>query len=96
MRRVLAVAVAVGSIAWLAAVVACASGCDDQDCAAATPEPPPPREPSIEPIEEEDDESVDEEVPEEEAPLDVDAMSEDELESACFQGSQAACDRLGH
>ncbi len=28
--------------------------------------------------------------------LDVDGMSDDELQTACFQGSQAACDRLGH
>jgi hypothetical protein len=30
------------------------------------------------------------------APLDVDGMSDDELQTACFEGRQAACDRLGH
>lgn len=28
--------------------------------------------------------------------LDLDTMERSELEAACFQGSQAACDRLGH
>jgi len=30
------------------------------------------------------------------APLDVDHMSDDELQTACFEGRQAACDQLGH
>lgn len=30
------------------------------------------------------------------APLDVDHMSDEELETACFEGRQAACDSLGH
>jgi len=29
-------------------------------------------------------------------PLDLDHMSDDALQTACFQGSQAACDRVGH
>ncbi len=49
------------------------------------PEPEPARDPAPEGDE-----------PEDEAPLDVERMNEDELETACFEGSQAACDRLGH
>jgi len=29
-------------------------------------------------------------------PLDVDHMSDEALQTACFEGRQAACDRLGH
>jgi len=29
-------------------------------------------------------------------PLDVDSMSDGDLQTACFEGRQAACDRLGH
>lgn len=37
--------------------------------------------------------AVDDELPSED---EVDAMDQAELQAACFNGSQAACDRLGH
>jgi len=82
---------------WWTAFILCAGllGCGDTQPAPARPAPPPPaaapspEEPAEEPAEEE-------EPPVEAAPLDVDRMSRPELEAACFQGSQAACDLLGH
>ena len=66
---------------------------------AATPEPTP--EPVQEEPEVEEEEELDEEDELDEAPpsfttSELDAMERPELEQACFAGSQAACDRLGH
>lgn len=63
----------------------------------AMPEPPPPEieapEPELEP--ELEDEELDE-TPPSFTTAELDAMERPQLEEACFAGSQAACDRLGH
>ena len=64
------------------------------------PTPPAPEAPAAEPTDE-DEALLDEELLEDDAPpslgeSELDAMSEPELEAACFQGSTGACDRLGH
>jgi len=64
------------------------------------PEAPPEETPAV--AEEQEVAEVEEETDdlEEEVPslgeTDLDAMERGELEAACFQGSQSACDRLGH
>jgi hypothetical protein len=74
-----------------------ALGCDDPP--AATEVPTAPATPIVAP---EDDEPADDEALPEEvvAPsfseAELDAMDQAALESACFQGATAACDRLGH
>lgn len=77
-----------------------AFACSEEPTPEATaPEPEVAEESPAEP--EVEDELLDEPEPEEgpghaydEAELD--RMSEEELEAACFQGAHAACDRLGH
>lgn len=53
-----------------------------------------------EPVPEDDLLEEDDELPDEAPPSysteELDAMERPELEQACFTGSQAACDRLGH
>jgi hypothetical protein len=70
------------------------AGCSDPAPAVETPviDPPEPAAPPVEPP------------PVESSPVeppsvtdaDLDAMDEPALEAACFAGSSAACDRLGH
>ena len=73
--------------AWLAA-------CGDTTPPPVRPEPVPASPPPAVARDEEPPAPEEEEAVE---PLpDVDRMSRPELESACFQGRQAACDLLGH
>lgn len=69
--------------------------------------PAPEPEESVEEVAEpelapdEDDEELDEDDPLDEPPRalsedQIEAMSRGELEAACYQGSTAACDALGH
>lgn len=68
------------------------AGCSDPSAPTADPAPVQPtvvspEEPPIEPASVEPPALTD---------RDLDAMDEPALEAACFAGSSAACDRLGH
>lgn len=69
-------------------------------CGADEPAPEPPPEPEVEEPEQEPEPELEEEELDETPPsftrAELDAMEPAELEQACFYGSQAACDRLGH
>jgi len=78
-----------------------AFACTEEPATPETPAPEPEVTAEIVPEEESDDELLDE-TESEEGPshaydeAELDRMSEEELEAACFQGAHAACDRLGH
>lgn len=88
----------------LSFVFALCLGCGAQESReeAASPEPTEAPAGDVDTPEEQgepDDEealSDEEALPQAYGEAELDAMSEDELEAACFQGSHAACDRLGH
>ncbi|MAQ18874.1 MAG: hypothetical protein CMN30_29265 [Sandaracinus sp.] len=75
-------------------VLALACGPDPDPAPSPDPRPEPAAEVEPDPLLEEDGEELEPAAPLDEAALD--AMEEPELEAACFQGSTAACDRLGH
>ena len=64
--------------------------------AAPAPEPAPPPAPVAEPEPEVVDDPQPEPPPRTLSDAELDAMEGSELEAACFAGSTAACDRLGH
>ncbi|MCB9601772.1 MAG: hypothetical protein H6724_19220 [Sandaracinus sp.] len=71
------------------------TACDEAPAPSAPPAPAPaPEAPAVE--EEAPPPVEDEVVAPSYSEAELDAMEAPELESACFQGSTAACDRLGH
>lgn len=83
-----------------AVVIAALLGCGGEPEEAAPVEPPTETtaEPETEIEEEEEEEELEEEddTPPSFTRAELDAMERPQLEEACYAGSQAACDRLGH
>ena len=82
--------------ALVAALVLSAGVACDEPPPTAAPSAPPDQPSQPQRADEPADEIEDEAPPAAEAPLDVDSLDQPALEAACFEGSQAACDRLGH
>ncbi|MFW6051959.1 MAG: hypothetical protein ACODAU_12350 [Myxococcota bacterium] len=72
----------------LALALALAGACDETEPRSAEPEAAEAAEPAAP--------APPEPPPEPPEPADLDEMTEGELEAACFEGQQRACDRLGH
>lgn len=70
-------------------------GCGTRAAPAPEPAPPPAPAPVAEPEAEVDDPQP-EPPPRALSDAELDAMEDSELQAACFAGSTAACDRLGH
>lgn len=83
------------SLGPLLLLIAFSVGCGAEPAETAPQESAPAETPQ-EPAQEEDFPEEDEVPLAGEDEEDVDAMDEHALEAACFAGSQAACDRLGH
>jgi hypothetical protein len=82
-------------VVWVLALTIPLAACDDPPAAAPSPpvvEPAPTPAPEETPPPEEPETIVAPSYSEAE----LDAMDPAALEAACFQGSTAACDRLGH
>lgn len=72
------------------------AACDEPPPAEATPPPQVAPAPEPTPTEEEPPDEPDTLVAPSYSEAELDAMEPPALEAACFQGSTAACDRLGH
>lgn len=73
-----------------------ALACGAEEAAEPAATPTPVEQPEPEPEEEEEIEEEEEATPPSFTRAELDAMERPELEQACFAGSQAACDRMGH
>ncbi len=81
-----------------AVVIAALLGCGGEPEEAAPVEPPTetPAEAETEIEDEEEELEEEDDTPPSFTRAELDAMERPQLEEACYAGSQAACDRLGH
>ncbi len=77
-------------------VIGALLGCGGEPEEAAPVEPPTEAPAEPEELEEVEEPEEEDETPPSFTRAELDAMERPQLEEACYAGSQAACDRLGH